>query len=110
MRKKKTPIERFLALSDAEKAAEAAAFDKPLPLGPDGFPGKPLTPAQRKLWSKIKRKARRGRPTIGGGAARVPVSIERGLLKEVNAFARSHGLKRSQMIAEGLRLVMQRAG
>jgi metal-responsive CopG/Arc/MetJ family transcriptional regulator len=36
------------------------------------------------------------------------VSIERGLLKQVDSFARTHKLKRSQMVAEGLRLVMQR--
>jgi metal-responsive CopG/Arc/MetJ family transcriptional regulator len=37
------------------------------------------------------------------------VSIERGLLKEADTFARDHKIKRSQMVAEGLRLVMQRA-
>ena len=40
----------------------------------------------------------------------VPVSIERGLLKEADSFARRHKLKRSQMVAQGLRLVMQKAG
>jgi metal-responsive CopG/Arc/MetJ family transcriptional regulator len=37
------------------------------------------------------------------------ISIERGLLKEADAFAKRHKIKRSQMVADGLRLLM-RAG
>jgi metal-responsive CopG/Arc/MetJ family transcriptional regulator len=44
---------------------------------------------------------------VGKGAKIVPVSIERGLLKDADAFAKRHRLKRSQLVAEGLRLVMQ---
>jgi hypothetical protein len=102
------PVERFLALSDEQKEAEIARFDRPLPLGPDGLPGKPLTPAQRARWNKIQRRLQLGRPTIGAGAKVMSISIERGLLKKADAFAKRHHLKRSQMVAEGLRLVMQR--
>ncbi len=46
---------------------------------------------------------------MGKGAKRVPVSIEKGLLAEAeaDAYAKRHKLKRSQMVAEGLRLVMK---
>jgi hypothetical protein len=104
--KKKSSIEKFLALSDAQKAAEVARFDKPLPLGRDGLPGRPLTVAQRKLWAQVQRETRRGRPKLGQGAKMIPVSIERGLLQEVNAYAKTHRLNRSQMVAQGLRLFM----
>jgi hypothetical protein len=107
MKKKPTPIERFNALSNAEKAAEVAPFEREN-VGVV-LPGKPLTAAQRKQWARIRQKARRGRPVLGQGAKVVPVSIERGLLKEADTFARDHKIKRSQMVAEGLRLVMQRA-
>ncbi len=101
--KKKTPIERFLALSDAQKDAEVARFDEgEIPLSRS----RPLTVAERKQWNRIRRGL--GRPRIGQGAAIVPVSIERGLLEEVNAFAKANHLKRSQMVAEGLRLVMRK--
>jgi hypothetical protein len=50
------------------------------------------------------------RPKIGKGAKIVPISIERGLLEEVNSYPKKHKLKRSQMVAEGLRLVMKKAG
>src|SRR5437764_7798256 len=103
MRKQKdpSPIERFLALSDAEKDAEVAPFEK----GIDPKDWRPLTASQRKQWARIKRKI--GRPKVGQGAKIVPVSIERGLLEEVDSFARKHKLKRSQMVAQGLRLVMK---
>ena len=101
--KKKTPIERFLALSDAQKDAQVARFDRgEIPLSRS----RPLTASQRKQWNRIRRGL--GRPRIGQGAAIVPISIERGLLKEVNAFAKAHHLKRSQMVAEGLRMVLHK--
>jgi hypothetical protein len=106
MRKQKalSPIDRFISLTDAQKDAEVAPFEKGT--GPKDW--RPLTAAQRRQWTRIKRKA--GRPMVGKGAKIVPVSIERGLLKQVDSFAKQHKLKRSQMVAQGLRLVMKRAG
>ncbi len=99
---KRKPYERMTA---AELALATAEYDKPWT--GKGLPGKPLTAAQRALHTR----AKAGRPKIGGGAKIVPVSIERGLLERVNAYARRHQLKRSQMVAEGLRLLMRkRAG
>ena len=66
-----------------------------------GLPGKPLTAKDRALHRKA-----RGRPMIGKGAKIVPVSIERELLSRADAFAKRHKLKRSEMVAKGLRLVM----
>jgi hypothetical protein len=66
-----------------------------------GMPGKPLTAANRAAHRKA-----RGRPMVGKGAKIVPVSIERGLLSQADAFAKRHKLKRSAMVAQGLRLVM----
>jgi hypothetical protein len=66
-----------------------------------GLPGKPLTATDRALHRKA-----RGRPMIGKGAKIVPVSIERELLTRADAFAERHKLKRSEMVAQGLRLVM----
>ena len=47
---------------------------------------------------------------VSKGAKIVPVSIERRLLKQVDSFAKAHKPKRSQMVAQGLRLVMKHAG
>jgi hypothetical protein len=93
-------------MNAAELAAATAEYDKPW-TGP-GLPGKPLTAAQRAKHRRASAHAKAGRPKIGAGAQIVPVSIERGLLKQADAFAQRHALKRSQMVAEGLRLVMRR--
>jgi len=101
--KSPSPIEGFIALPDAQKDAEVAEFEK----GIDPKDWHPLTPVQRRQWARIQSKG--GRPKVGKGAKIVPVSIERDLLKQVDSFAKRHKLKRSQMVAEGLRLIMKRA-
>ncbi len=98
-----TPIEKFLAFSDARKEAEYAKIDREF--GPRE--GKPLTPSDRKLWRRVKR--RLGRPVVGRGSKMIPVSIERGLLERADKFAKRHKLKRSQMVAQGLELIMRTA-
>ncbi len=128
-KKKITEYERFIALTDAEKDAEVAIYDK----FPHGFPfGKPLRKSDKALDRLARARARAvaagkvppadrvpaagpssigpGRPMVGKGAKIVPVSIERGLLKKADSYARRHKLKRSQMVAKGLRLVMAKAG
>jgi hypothetical protein len=97
---------RYEQMNTAELAAATAEYDKPWN-GP-GLPGKPLTKEQRAKHRRANARAKAGRPKIGAGAQIVPVSIERGLLRQVDAFARRHEMKRSQMVAEGLRLVMRR--
>ena len=102
--KKPTPIERFLALSDAEKDAEVAQFEREIPLSES----RPLNVAERKLWRRVKR--RLGRPKVGQGAKMVAVSIERGLLQRADRYAKRHAMKRAELIAAGLKLVLARAG
>jgi hypothetical protein len=99
--KKPSAMENFLALSDTEKDAEV---ERLVALPPSAW--KPLTKAQQKLWRSIKRNM--GRPTVGQGAEQISLTVERGLLKKADAFAKKHKLKRSQMVAEALRLLMQR--
>ena len=93
-------------MNATELAKATAEYDKPWT--GRGLPGKPLTAAQRARHRRAATRVKAGRPTVGAGAQIAPVSIERGLLAEVDAFAERHHLKRSQMVTEGLRLVMQR--
>ena len=65
--------------------------------------GKPLEAKDRKAHAAARR---RGRPRIGLGAEKIRVTIERGLLREADRFARSRGMSRSEMIARGLRAVL----
>lgn len=98
---------RYERMNTAELAAATAQYDKEWTGG--ALPGKPLTAAQRSAHRRAAKRAKAGRPKVGKGAKIVPVTIERGLLKAADHFAKQHGLKRSQMVAEGLRLVMLRA-
>lgn len=58
---KRSPIAEFLALSDAERRAVTAQFDREFVA--DSF--RPLTPAQKKLWAKAKRKRSGPRKAAG---------------------------------------------
>jgi len=57
---------------------------------------------------KAAKAARRGRPVVGQGATSVLISIERGLLEEADKHAKAKKMTRSELIALGLRTVMQR--
>ncbi|MGD0463796.1 MAG: hypothetical protein ABSB74_15015 [Tepidisphaeraceae bacterium] len=90
---------RYSEMTTAQLREATRQYDRQW-TGP-GLPGRPLTAADRALHRKA-----RGRPMVGKGAKIVPVSIERELLTRADAFAHRHKLKRSEMVAQGLRLVM----
>jgi hypothetical protein len=76
----------------------------------DLSPPKPLTKADRQLLRQAREHARRGRPVVGRGAAKISATIEKELLGEADRYAHRHGLSRSQLIAEGLKAVLRKAG
>src|SRR5437870_382245 len=100
---RKSPVEAFLSLTDNEKVAAVREFDTP---SENDYGFGPLSPKSRKLWQKAKR--RRGRPRIGAGAAKVLVSVERGLLRRADALAKREGISRSQLFARGLAFLMEK--
>lgn len=55
-----------------------------------------------------KKGGRTGRPQIGMGSKAVCVSIERTLLRDIDALAKNLCMSRAAMIAEGLRHILQR--
>ena len=81
-------------------AQELAAATKPLDEPFVADRARPLTPAERQQWARVKRK--RGRPQIGQGYQRISVSLERGLLARVTAYAKKRGLSRSRLLAQVL--------
>jgi hypothetical protein len=97
---------RYDQMSAKALAKATAEYDKPS-TGP-GLPGKPLTAEDRAAHRRARGQARAkmGRPVIGEGAKIVPVSIERGLLRRVDRFGKRHKLKRSQLVAEGLKMLL----
>ena len=99
--KKKSIVEEFLALSDEEKERQCKEFDKEMIA--DTF--RPLTAEQRALWQRAKR---RGRPQVGNGAKVISLSVERGLLKAADARAKALGISRAELVARGLRAILER--
>src|SRR3954462_4109244 len=69
------------------------------------IPTKPLTPAMRNQERRAKHK--RGRPVVGEGAEKVLISVERGLLRHADAYARRHNKNRSELFADALRQIIQ---
>lgn len=84
----------------AELAAESAQFDKEFVADA----ARPLTPAERKRWNKVKRKP--GRPREGKGFQRISVSIEKGLLKRVTKVAKQRHISRSKLLAEAVQEIL----
>jgi len=103
-KKRRSPIEEFLALSPEEKEREYQAVDREFIWAET----KPLTAEDRKAWKKFRERVRtRGRPKVGQGAKVVSVSIEGGLLKRTDALARRKGVSRAQLVARGLKMLLR---
>jgi hypothetical protein len=90
--------ERIIAELDAASTEELLARSKPLT--------RAQAAAERRLRDAVNQRRGRGRPKIGKGSKLVAVTLEQGLLEEVDRFARRRKMKRSEMIASGLRLLM----
>jgi hypothetical protein len=99
-----SPYAKFAALSDAEKEAVYDECDDPK----IALRARPMSARMRKLWERAKRKG--GRPRIGKGAARVLISIEKGLLEDADAFAQRRRMSRSELFSRGVRAVLAKAG
>ncbi len=87
----------YWEMDAAELAAATEKFDQPNAADD----ARPLTPAETAHWQQVKRK--RGRPKTGQGFQRISLSIEKGLLQEVNAAVKKRKVSRSQFLAELLK-------
>ena len=91
---------RHEKMTAAELREVTKEYDRELPVGPDGLPGRPMNSIERRKWRKVR--TRMGRPQIGNGVKRVMVSLEADLLKQSDRFAKEHGLSRSKMTSAGV--------
>lgn len=98
---KQSPVDAFLELSDDEKERVWESFDRVIPESET----RPLSPEEQREWKKLAARAKRkpGRPRIGSGAQRVQVTVERRLLARADAYAKSRGMSRAQLVSLGLR-------
>ncbi len=92
----------FLQMTPAEREADVAKFDKPLP--ESSF--KPLTAKQRALFARMKA----GKPVAmrRGKLSKetVSVDLDESLLRQLDTLARRKRLTRSELIEESLRGVL----
>src|SRR5579871_5492665 len=93
----------FEALPDAEKERIYQEIDSKTS-GQLLAESKPLTKAQRVRWNRVKKKLG-GRPRLGkNGTEVISVTVEKGLLARANAYAKSKGMNRSELVTHGLKL------
>jgi hypothetical protein len=101
--KREMTADDFIALPDDQKDRIFAELEAETPeewLAKS----KPLNAKARAEWREIQKAMRRdrGRPKIGQGVQKVSVSIEQSLLARVDAYAKSHKMKRSELFASGV--------
>ncbi|MDB5299826.1 MAG: hypothetical protein JWO87_1489 [Phycisphaerales bacterium] len=96
----------FVALSNAEKERIFQDIEKQ-DSSERLAQSRPFNARERARWQRFKKKM--GRPRVGKGAKLISVTVEKGLLERADAYAKEHGLKRAQMIAQGLLRVIGEA-
>jgi len=92
---------KFIALPDSEKERIYQEIDS---MTEEQIQAefKPLNAKDRAEWQRFQKKIRRGRPQLGNGVQKVSVSVEKSLLNEADAFAKSHKLNRSELFSKGV--------
>lgn len=103
---RKSNIDAFIALPDSQKERIVEKIDAETPERRLAR-SRPLNARERKQWRRFK--AKMGRPKAGEGAKTVSLTVEKGLLREADAYARRHGLTRAALVAKGLRAVLDSA-
>jgi hypothetical protein len=59
---------------------------------------------------QLRRARVRGRPVVGKGAQRVTTTIEKDLLTQADRYVRRHGITRAQLISDGIKAILRKAG
>jgi hypothetical protein len=90
-------------MSAAELARATRAFDDPNYVPPVVSEPPELAKRHRKALKALRSKARSGRH---GDPAQVKITLERTLLRRTDELASARGVNRSQVIAEGLALLL----
>ncbi len=100
--KKKKNSKPYWEMTTEELREATKEFDVP---SDTDYGFRPLTPKERAQWNRIKR--RPGRPKVGKGAKSVLISVEQGLLENVDAFAKRNNLSRSELFSRGAKTILK---
>jgi hypothetical protein len=99
----KTKHKPYTEMNTRELAEATCEFNEPFVMDR----GRPLN-AKERLQHRRAAQRGRGRPRIGGGSVRVNFTIGRELLKSADAMAKASGRNRSELLADGLKLLLAR--
>ena len=102
-KRKKSDIDNFVGLSDAQKERIVKQLDRETPEQSIAR-SRPLNAKERRQWRRFKSKM--GRPKIGKGAKTISLTVEKELLKHADAYAKRHGITRAKLVAQGLQAVL----
>ena len=105
-KKRDMTAEDFESLPDAQKESIWQEIDRKT-TAQLLAESRPLNARERRQWSRFQKKA--GRPRIGRGTTNISISLEKGLLREFDRFARKAGMSRSELIARGVRAIIDSA-
>ena len=105
-RKREMTAEDFEALPDTEKERIWQEIDAKT-TEQLRAESRPLNAHERRQWRRVQRKV--GRPRIGRGTTNISVSLEKGLLRKFDQFARKAGMSRSELIAQGVKAMIESA-
>jgi hypothetical protein len=101
-KRKQSVIDEFIALPDSEKERIYNEIDRESP--EDRLArSRPLNARERRQWQRFKRM---GRPKVGKGAKTISLTVEMGLLKQADAYAKRHGISRAKLVAQGLHAIL----
>jgi len=94
--------EKFDAMTDQQRAKVFAELEAETPEQRQAR-SKPMNAEERAWWKRVQKKLKAGRPKFGKNGTRiVSVTVEKGLLKQVDAYAKANGMKRSELFAVSL--------
>jgi hypothetical protein len=94
--------EKFDAMTDAQRAKVFAEFEAETPEQRQARSA-PMNAGERAWWKRVQKKLKAGRPRFGkNGTQIVSVTVEKGLLKQADAYAKAKGMKRSELFAVSL--------
>jgi hypothetical protein len=94
--------EKLDAMTDQQRAKVFADLEAETPEQRQAR-SKPLNAEDRAWWKRVQKKLKAGRPKFGKNGTRVvSVTVEKGLLKQADTYAKAKGMKRSERFALSL--------
>ena len=98
----------YSSMNTAELREATRQFDNP-DYHPPALPWGEKQKQEQRMASQLGRAMKVGRPKIGLGAERIQIALERDLRRQIDAFAKQHGMTRSRLLAEAARKFIEAA-